>query len=435
MAKIKQPTDIVLNENDEVQEILGSPPGWILRWGITIFAFSTLMLIAISWVIKYPDVITAEILLTTQNPPIRVFTRTAGKIDSLFVVDKQQVEAGAILAILENTAQRADLLRLEQLLNQIDQQQDVGKFPSVSLPNDLVLGNLQTSYASFLQKYRNYRYFVDQKSAAKKVVSLRKQIEQLQELNLNLKIQQATLQKELAIAQKALSRRVELRKDATISVERLEEAQANVLQYQRQIERIPSDTISNNIRIEQIQLQILELKQGDGESKTIRSFSLEEDVQKMRNELQQWRQRYLITAPIAGQVSLARIWSPQQFLNANEEVLTIVPQRAANNLISKAFLPTIGSGKVHPGMPANIRLSDYPYQEFGILVATVKSISLVPNQGKYQVEIEIPQRLVTTYGKEINFQQEMTGTAHIVTEDRRILERIFDKVISAIKNR
>lgn len=435
MAKIKDPTDIVLNDTDEVQEILGSPPGWILRWGISIVAVSTIILLVISWIIKYPDIIPAEVELTTQNPPIRVFTRSAGKIDSLLVKDKQTVQVGAVLAILENTAKRSDIGRLEKTIDYIEQQQAIGAFPSVDLPQSLVLGRLQSSYASFLQKYRNYRYFVDQKGATKKIQALQKQIKQLRALNQNLSLQQNTLRKELAIAEKALQRRVELRKDATISVEQLETAEANVLQYKRQIERIPADTISNNIRIEQIRLQILELRQGDGESKTARSFSLEEDLQKMKSEVQQWKQNFLIVAPISGKVSLVNIWSPKQFLTTNQEVLTIVPERTKNGLISKAFLPPIGSGKVKPGMRANIRLADYPYQEFGIISAEVKSIALVPQEDLYQVEIEIPQKLVTTYGKELSFQQEMKGTAHIITEDRRILERIFDKVISAIKNR
>ena len=435
MAKnINKPEEIILNKNDEVQEILGSPPSWILRWGITLFVISTAILLTISWVIKYPDVIPAEVELTTQNPPIRVFARSNGKVD-LLVKNKQQVKVGETLAILESTAQRKDITQLKSFLNTINQRQNIGKFQKLDLPRNLQLGTLQASYANFIQKYKDYRYFVKQKSASKKVLTLQKQIHQLQQLNINLNLQQRTLIQELAITKKALQRRTALRKDLTISAERLEEAQANVLQYQRQLDRISADTISNSLRIEQIQLQMIELKQGDGDSKATKSLLLQEDVQKMKSKIEQWEQSYLIIAPISGQVAFAKTWSSNQYINANQEVMTIVPNLDNNILISKAFLPPIGSGKVKKGMTVNIRLADYPYQEFGMLVAKVKSISLVPQEGLYQVEIEMPQKLVTTYDKEITFQQEMKGVANIITEDRRILVRIFDKVISAIKNR
>ena len=86
-------------------------------------------------------------------------------------------------------------------------------------------------------------------------------------------------------------------------------------------------------------------------------------------------------------------------------------------------------------MQANIRLNGYPYQEFGSVETRVKSISLVPDEGNFIVELDVPDELKTVYNKIIPFRQEMGGIANIITEDRRILERIFDKILSILKNR
>jgi len=51
-----------------------------------------------------------------------------------------------------------------------------------------------------------------------------------------------------------------------------------------------------------------------------------------------------------------------------------------------------------------------------------------------QLTTQIPDSMVTTYGKSIPFRQEMQGTANIITEDRRILERVFDRVYNLVKN-
>jgi len=41
------------------------------------------------------------------------------------------------------------------------------------------------------------------------------------------------------------------------------------------------------------------------------------------------------------------------------------------------------------------------------------------------LDIELPNGLQTSYKEKINFQQEMTGTADIITEDLRLLERLL----------
>jgi hypothetical protein len=47
----------------------------------------------------------------------------------------------------------------------------------------------------------------------------------------------------------------------------------------------------------------------------------------------------------------------------------------------------------------------------------------------------LPQNLQSTYGKPIPFRQEMQGIAKIVTEDRRVVLRLFDQFRDLLKNR
>lgn len=56
----------------------------------------------------------------------------------------------------------------------------------------------------------------------------------------------------------------------------------------------------------------------------------------------------------------------------------------------------------------------------------VKSVSPVPTaEGTYIVDIALPQGLKTNYGKELPMTQEMKGSAEIVTEDLRLIERLI----------
>ena len=78
------------------------------------------------------------------------------------------------------------------------------------------------------------------------------------------------------------------------------------------------------------------------------------------------------------------------------------------------------------GQNVNIKLTNFPANEFGILRGEVKNISLIPNvDGLYSVDVALPSKLITSYDIEIDFKQEMSGTAEIITEDLRLNERFF----------
>ena len=51
----------------------------------------------------------------------------------------------------------------------------------------------------------------------------------------------------------------------------------------------------------------------------------------------------------------------------------------------------------------------------------------------YMLEVEFPTKLITTYGKELAFSQEMTGMAEIITDDLRLLDKFPNPIKAVIK--
>ena len=78
----------------------------------------------------------------------------------------------------------------------------------------------------------------------------------------------------------------------------------------------------------------------------------------------------------------------------------------------------------------NIRLHNYPYMEFGMLIGVVLSISSIPSEDFYYVEVNIPNGMKTSYGIEIAFSQKMSGSAEIITDDVRLLHRVLQPIKS-----
>ena len=68
-----------------------------------------------------------------------------------------------------------------------------------------------------------------------------------------------------------------------------------------------------------------------------------------------------------------------------------------------------------------------------MLEGRVESISLTPRNNLYLVEVSLPKGLVTTYNKKLELKNEMSGTAEIITEDLRLIERLFYQVRAIIR--
>ena len=425
---------ILINEQDEVQHILGHPPGWILRWGISIIFVLVAIFILLSWIIKYPDIIPARVLILGEQPAIRVVAPADGKLTRLQVADKQMVDSGAVLAVIDNSASWEDIQRLKLEMEKVTDIKSAQGWLLYNPQRQLNIGTLQYAYAAFLQRLRDFQYFLRKDDVQARVESLKQQMSRLEELYGKLENQKETFREEMKLAEKNVKRNIELDKEGLISDKELEDSQGEVLDYKRRQENHETQQLDTKIRIDQIRTQIIEIEQGRTDGKSERELGVRNEVQRLFGEIKDWEQRFLLQAPIAGQVSMTNIWSAQQFVRTNEEVFTIVPESGRGGIIGKAMLPVSNSGKVKKGMRVNIRLDSYPYQEFGVVKASVNNSSLIPEESNYVLEINIPDTLRTTYNFDIPFRQEMEGTAHIITEDRRVISRVFDRIWSILKN-
>lgn len=86
------------------------------------------------------------------------------------------------------------------------------------------------------------------------------------------------------------------------------------------------------------------------------------------------------------------------------------------------------AGKLRIGQKAIIKLDNFPFAEFGIIEGTVKHISSIPKLNQYAVEIGFSNKLITNTGTAITAKNDIQGTVDIVTEDLRLIERVFYQI-------
>ena len=133
----------------------------------------------------------------------------------------------------------------------------------------------------------------------------------------------------------------------------------------------------------------------------------------------------MLKSNIEGKVSFLNYWNDNQSVNSGDLVFTILPD-IDSPFVAKLQTPSTNSGKIRVGQKVNLSLFDYPEYEFGVVQGSVSRISATSNfEGRYIVDVSIPEELITSFGKSIEFKQEMKGEADIITEDLRLIERLF----------
>lgn len=412
--------------SEEFQEVLGSVPPWILRWGITALAGIVVILLVGSALIKYPDVVPATITLTGSIPPAGVVAGSSGKIKELYVSDNQTVSAGDYLAVTDNPARTEDVLFLKDYLSTLD----IEETPDITLPSQpLQAGSLQSSWESLYitlfdyMEYRRLLYY------PQKMQMTRERIEQYDHLYKSQVRQHELMLEQFAITQRQLDRDSSLNKKGGVSQKELENSKRQYLQNLQSLENSQSSIRSMELQVKQLKESLLDTEYQHIERINDLRSRIKALTLQLRTEIRHWEMQYVLRSPIEGKVSFTHYWSVNQNVTSGSEIFTVVPL-SGFEILGKASLPTARSGKVKVGQKVNIQLDNFPENEYGVIQGKVANISLIStNDGasnyNYTVEISLPQNLETTYRKTLPYMPNMQGTAKIITEDISLLERFI----------
>ncbi|AXT58810.1 HlyD family efflux transporter periplasmic adaptor subunit [Aquimarina sp. AD10] len=416
--------DDIQLRSEEVQEILTRVPHWMIRWGNLLILILVFLLLFLSWLIKYPDVIPAEAIITTQIPPQKEYAKVSGKIESILVKDGQIVPEGTPLAILRNTANYLDVFKLKSIIDTVTINSQSFNFPINDMPI-LFLGDIETSFAIFENSYSEYLLNKELRPFSNEALANQTSLSELYRRQESLRGQKRIAKTELDFKRKDFKRQQDLFEKGVISAQEFESKKIDFLQSERNYE-------SNNVQLSQINEGIsaatktsrgTEINQQKEEinlrKKVLQSFD------QLKKSIKDWELQFVLKSDIEGRVSFLNFWAQNQTVSSGDLVFIIIPSQDSSYL-AKVRAPSQNSGKIKIGQVANIRLENFPDNEFGTLKGTVKHIPLFPDKdGLYLIDVALPEKLITTYNKEIPFKQEMRGLAEIVTEDLRLIERFF----------
>lgn len=408
--------------SDPINEIISVPPRRIVRTGTTVIFILFLLLIVLSWIINYPDIVPAPIEITTVNPPVTLVTKVTGRINKIFVKDGEKVPAGKLLAVMETTASINEVMTLKAAIDTVKRPSDLNY---LTLPLLSSLGDFQSFYASFLKALSDYDTFVKNDYYGNKIISVNDEISVLEEYIMRMKVKEKLLTDNLRIEGKKFSRDSTLFISKVYSESELEKSNQAFNSSKLDLQEVRLSQSQTSITLAEKKQLIQEYALKRTEEKQNFSAALDEAFLNLQAQVKLWENKYLLVTPVAGTVTFTKYWSENQTVTAGEHVINVVPD-STGRYIGRMTLSMQRSGKVKTGMPVNIKLSGYPYLEYGMVRGTVKSKALVASGDAYIIEVELPQGLTTLYNRQLDFTQNMQGRAEIITQKLRLLQRIIN---------
>lgn len=422
----KEHKDNIELRSEEVQEILTKPPAWIVRWGITLIFLFTLIILVLAFMIRYPDFVTAKVIVSTEQPMERIVARFSGALDDIYISNGDAVRVGQKLAVIRNTANINDVYYLKSIVDTLSIRSENLEFP-LDTVSKLQLGDIESAYIGFEKNYVDLQLMEDLDPYLNELDGTRQSLIEIKSRLQNQIDQRQLLEQEYALEQMDFDRHQQLYEKGVISQQEYESKKLELLQMDKNISAMA-------ISISQLREAIVST---DHNLKTTKINEQEDDMRLLRNlsqslntlkmAIKQWEHNYVLMSSTEGIVGFHEFWGENQFINSGEMVFSILPTDTSV-LVGKLVLPSQNAGKVVPGQKVLVKLDNFPYQQYGMLVGQVENISVSPdNEGNYFVYISLPEGTSTSYNQKLPFEQELLGNAEIITENLSVAERLFYK--------
>jgi len=263
------------------------------------------------------------------------------------------------------------------------------------------------------------------------VEQLQSQVEDHFKLSKELQNRNLLLSKQLMLEQQKIEADSVLVKDKIIAPFEFNSRKQELISKQINVDDTKSGMLQNRLQQTEYLKTITELQQQKLQQENDLQQKVRENVKRLQGQLEVWEQTYVLKSPVDGKVVFFNIWKENQYVTNGETVLMIVPP--VQHYIAKAPLPVRGAGKVSAGQKVLIRLSSYPFEEFGMIQGQVESISDVAMDTTYSMEVVLAKGLTTTTNKLIPPHAQLSGIAEVLTDDKSILQRLFENVLASSK--
>ncbi|MYM66286.1 HlyD family efflux transporter periplasmic adaptor subunit [Pseudoduganella sp. FT55W] len=191
-----------------------------------------------------------------------------------------------------------------------------------------------------------------------------------------------------------------------------------------------------------------DLRQIDADTEQLRSQIVIGNLQarRARSDLehevaeQSARARIQVLAPATGRITaLSAVMG--ESVGAGAVLATVIPADCV--LEAHLMAPSRAIGFVSTGQSVRLRVAAFPYQKFGQIHGTVGNVELSPSSSgalsqvtepMYRITVQLARQSVDGLGRQHQFKAGMAVEADMRQEPRRLINWLFDPILSAAKD-
>ena len=413
------------------REIHNMRPGWWMSWGIVMLSLTVLLIIVSSYFIRYPDVIVAEARLLSSTPSTTIPVKRNSRIVTVIARDGEKVSANGYLFVLENNSDLQDVLKIRTIIDHFDLNHDLDTVFRSEADNKYKLGDIQESWDVLIKALFDHYEIVEKKKYDNEIEGLKKELAIRKSLKYNLRqvvdidknINSATKQNRMADSTLFSQTVISKGEYNNLSKSYYED------QKTQQLGRLNFE--KSSLDVTQLQNNIVDLIRTNEERMMDLNIRIRVALNNLNIALATWEENYVIKSPISGKVSYLLPITENAHVVAGENLVTITTGVSDYRVMLK--IPFDGAGKIRSGQEVNIKLTDFPSSEYGVLIGKIERISAVADQDHYLGYVRLNSPNKTSYNKTIDIKENTSGVAEIITKNRSLLERVMEKLIILFK--
>lgn len=414
--------------SSQVREIISNRPAWMVRNGIALFFIIIVVLFTGSFFIQYPDIIKAPVRIVGNNLPKQVLSKSEGKLVVLFTKDNDQVQEGAILGIIQSSADYKQILILDKWIDAQLKNLTISTNTSTNawwsnvqtLPTLNTLGDIQKNYQDLQLQIYQLGLSMPKGYFEQKKQTIAKELSSIEALNKNAQQQKQLIEQDLQMQQQLLTINEGLVKEKVIAKLDLNKDKSAVIAKQQQLVQVDANTINQNNSAIAKQKELIEIAKtaNDIQQNFITALL------NAKTAIAEWKNRYMIIASETGKLQMASYYQTNSWIKTGQELFYIIP--AQPSYFAEVLASQQNFGKISKGQQVHIALNSYQRNEFGVLDGIITNIPAVPYRDTaFLIKVELPKGLVTNYKKPILFSNNLSGIAEIITENASLADRLL----------
>lgn len=376
-----------------------------------------------AWFGTIEEVSQAQGNLIPEGQVYKVQSIAEGEIAELLVEEGESVEAGQVIAELDDRLVTKDIQRLEESLTA--KQQQLAQTKVLIEQTEAELATIRSISAADIET--KHLLIAQEQAAITTQQTLLELLEQditahearLERLGVLVE-RGALARDQLFQIEQVLRNRAQERTEGLGAIERsvwmVNRLQAELAHTQASAQKFELEIAQ---RLQQLQIESTDLIAQVQENETLLSSK--------KTLLEQMR----LVAPVDGTIFSMGVVNPGEVIQPGHTVAEIAPEGAP--LVLSAMLPSHEAGLVEVGMEVNMKFEAFPFQEYGIVPGTVQSISPDARRHEqlgtaYQVEVELAQSSVQHEGEVVDLRAGQTASAEVVLRKRRIISLLLDPI-------